>query len=295
MKLTNLNCPQCNGFLNQQGESFFCSSCGTAFTIDYDEADVKYTDLVTQADRTRQLLARDLEVMQTQYQLREDMAQRQERREWVNERKKDLRTIFRITLSYIVVGVISVGLMVGGLFYIFSGVRKSTSDQKVRSAESVSKIVEILKNRKDYLDNADLTAQYYVTTRQYENVNDENYLSTRDARRTAEAELVDAYLMQSTTANDTALYLIYKTIYTYTDTQEEVPVYDCVRFLNFDLDKNGALKTDYIPDFGNQSSGTFGGYREFDQLYRQCILGSYRLYATKLDISYMLSEGGAKG
>ena len=60
MKLTNLNCPQCNGLLNQERDMFFCSSCGSAFAVDYDENDVRYTQLVTEADRTKMLLAKDI-------------------------------------------------------------------------------------------------------------------------------------------------------------------------------------------------------------------------------------------
>ena len=90
MKLTNLNCPQCNGYLQQQGDMFFCSSCGSAFTIDYDEADVKYTELVTQADRTKMLLQSDLEVMQTDFQLSESMADREQQRKLQKELKDSL-------------------------------------------------------------------------------------------------------------------------------------------------------------------------------------------------------------
>ena len=37
MRLTNINCPQCNGQLNQQEDKFYCTSCGSAFNVDYDD------------------------------------------------------------------------------------------------------------------------------------------------------------------------------------------------------------------------------------------------------------------
>ena len=43
-----MNCPNCNGQLRKEGEGLICSSCGSAFAIDYDASDVAYQALKKQ-------------------------------------------------------------------------------------------------------------------------------------------------------------------------------------------------------------------------------------------------------
>ena len=53
MKLQSMNCPNCNGQLRKEGEGLICSSCGSAFAIDYDASDVAYQALKKQDIRNR--------------------------------------------------------------------------------------------------------------------------------------------------------------------------------------------------------------------------------------------------
>jgi len=70
MRLTNINCPQCNGQLNQQEDKFYCTSCGSAFNVDYDEADVEYAKLVTEPERARLLLESNRVLLEKNEELR---------------------------------------------------------------------------------------------------------------------------------------------------------------------------------------------------------------------------------
>ena len=59
MKLTSINCPNCNGQLKEENGKFICMSCGGAFAIDYDEADVEHEKLQTEAERERIRIERE--------------------------------------------------------------------------------------------------------------------------------------------------------------------------------------------------------------------------------------------
>ena len=57
MQLMSLKCPNCNALVEQTEEGkFHCPSCGTSFLADYDEEDVEYQRIKTEAEiRNRQL------------------------------------------------------------------------------------------------------------------------------------------------------------------------------------------------------------------------------------------------
>ena len=72
MKLTSINCPNCNGQLKEENGKFICMSCGGAFAIDYDEADVEHERLQTEAERERIRIEREKELMATKIRLEEE-------------------------------------------------------------------------------------------------------------------------------------------------------------------------------------------------------------------------------
>ena len=63
MKLTSINCPNCNGQLREEGDKLICTMCGSAFAIDYDESDVEHEKLKTEAERERIRIEREKELM----------------------------------------------------------------------------------------------------------------------------------------------------------------------------------------------------------------------------------------
>ena len=144
MKLTNLNCPQCNGYLQQQGDMFFCSSCGSAFTIDYDEADVKYTELVTQADRTKMLLQSDIEVMQADFQLSEGIADREAQRKIQKEIKDGIKSATKAAVTYLLIMGLGIGAVIGMVIWSSKNWDKHKQAQEEKEKQAAHELEELV-------------------------------------------------------------------------------------------------------------------------------------------------------
>ena len=295
MRLTNLNCPQCNGNLSQQGESFFCTSCGSAFTIDYDENDVRYTDLVTQADRTRQLIARDVELMQMRHKLREEMAQRKQNRDWAREKKNDIRRIGSIIATYYVSMFLFFGVMIGLFIYFGYTIKSANKEEKVKSKEVLSAMSEVLQKDRSTIENAALEGQQYLLKERNSSYQDSTYAQDRWAKLKDTPTPYAAYLMVDTSAKS-KLYIFFESVFVYEDTNEEFPVYDCVAISKFSWnEKQKKIDTDYVCSIGNRTSGTFGGYMDADQLYLECVEGEYSGTSLKIDQVFEEQKGGKNG
>ncbi|MBR2751013.1 MAG: hypothetical protein IKD90_07770 [Clostridiales bacterium] len=295
MKLTNLNCPQCNGNLSQQGDSFFCTSCGSAFTIDYDENDVKYTDLVTQADRTRQLIARDQELLQTRHRLKEQMEQNKLHRDFEREKKNDIRKIASIVASYYISIFLFLGGLIGLIVYFSHSVKASKKEMKVKAQEIMSEMTQALNSDRSVVENAALEGQDYLFSERSTIFYDPAYVNSREAKIKDTPKPYDAYVMIDSSAKS-KLCIFFESVYEYQDTKEEFTIYDCVIIPRFSLNEmTKMIETDYVCSMGNRTNGTFGGYREADQLYLECIEGEYESTSFKIDQVFEDGKGGENG
>ena len=181
MKLTNLNCPQCNGLLNQERDMFFCSSCGSAFAVDYDENDVRYTQLVTEADRTKMLLAKDINLMQKDYALNEQVLQNEQDREFSRQRKKAARSAItgvRAGIFGLIISVIPMITIFGYLIYCF---HDSDIKYEERRLEKNQSLYELLKDDMHVLENTVASGRAYVCYERYEPKEDDRYAEPRIA------------------------------------------------------------------------------------------------------------------
>ncbi len=284
MKLTNLNCPQCNGYLNQERDMFFCSSCGAAFNVDYDDDDVNYTELVTQADRTRMLLQRDVDLMTTGYQLNKEMKDRELYRAQTRATQKAVKTAGKAVGAIFLYMFISMALMIG--IFIFVWYRVSQSKDKVLSNknEAYETIREEVKKDSNFMENMIASGSMYESRFRPDSVTDRSDGQRRTAWMVGIAEIEDVYLMENKKSKEQDLFFVYKIEYQYEDNEDTIEVYDCFIVKNLQLDKDGKLKLDFK---GSRYAhfNTWNAFEDKDQLYRECILGKTGFTATKLDVT----------
>ena len=273
MKLQSMNCPNCNGQLKKEGENFICSSCGSAFTIDYDEADVKYTELVTQADRTKMLLQSDLEVMQTDFQLSESMADREQQRKLQKELKDSLKTATKAATTYLVVMGIGFAAVIAMVIWSSKNWKSHKEQQAAKDKESAQQLVELVTSDLHFLENEVARGQNYeYKIRIGSPVTDTRFLQERTAHLAGDPEMTDLYLMAEKTSHAPELWIVYQIPYVYDDTYEQIYIYDVVSFNEIAKDKYGD-PTANEHAFSRSSNTGWRGFFEKDQLYRELLLG----------------------
>ncbi|MBO4687615.1 MAG: hypothetical protein J5636_03810 [Clostridiales bacterium] len=292
MKLTNLNCPQCNGLLNQERDMFFCSSCGSAFAVDYDENDVKYAQLITEAERTKMMINRDVNVMQTGYVLREQVARNEQKRDISRQRKKAAKEGFAGLGMYIAGLVFSVLPMIaigGYLVYSLSGMNDKMKENNEKRKQE---LYETVAEDTHFLENAVAGGKTFLDMKCQAPISDGRYDEDRPAVYRHDATIENIYLMKAEGYRTPYLLLVYRFTYEYEDTGEIIELFDCLELQKLELDEYGYMVPQYIPDFGVNGDMYFGAYFDKDQLIRECITGGREEYeAEELDFPDQWKEG----
>ena len=269
MKLTNLNCPQCNGLLNQERDMFFCTSCGSAFAVDYDENDVKYTQLITEAERTKMMLQKDVNVMQTDYVLREQMARNEQQREISRQRKKAVKQGAAGIGMYIVALVISIIPMIFTSVYLVRTISRSSRKLDEQREQERTALVETVTEDMHFLENAVAGGQRLVDLRRQEPISDGRYDEDRTAIYRNDATIDSVYIIRTSGYNSTGLLLIYRFSYEYEDTGEIFTLYDCVELTDLKRDDYGYMVEEYFPKEGVHGDMYYSAYFDKDQLIRE--------------------------
>lgn len=285
MKLTNLNCPQCNGLLNQERDMFFCNSCGSAFAVDYDENDVRYAQLITEADRTKMLLARDVNLMHTEYALNEQVLQNEQNREYSRERKKQVKLTFssmRAAVFGLIVSMIPMIVIFGYLAYCF---HDADAKFEKRVVDNNLSLYDQLKDDMHVLENAVASGRAYISYCRFEPIEDDRYLEPRTAHFNDDVVIDSVYLLQGAQRYRPYIMCVYSMSYTYEDTGETVTLYDFIMFTDMKLDEYGILEVDYTPNRKSGGDYVWNAYYDKDQLLRETLkdaTDSYEEY--KIDI-----------
>lgn len=285
MKLTNLNCPQCNGLLNQERDMFFCSSCGSAFAVDYDENDVRYTQLVTEADRTKMLLAKDINLMQTDYALNEQVLQNEQNREFSRQRKKAARSAFAGVRAGIFGLIISVIPMIAIFGYLIYSFHDSDIKYEERRLEKNQSLYELLKDDMHVLENTVASGRAYVCYERYEPIEDDRYAEPRIAYFNDDVAIDSVYVMVGEEYRSPYILCIYNMSYTYEDTGETITLYDFIMFTDMSIDSYGLLNVNYTPSRRSGGDHVWNAYYDKDQLIRETIKKTSESYEDyKIDI-----------
>ena len=275
MKLTNLNCPQCNGFLKQERDMFFCESCGAAFVVDYDEHDVKYTELVTEAERTKMLLARDIDIMQTRYQLKETLARNEAHRENTKQTKKAVTTALKGSLSYILIFGVGTILLVIALVWGAKKMDARTEQNNAVKNEEYAQLVEDVAKSEIFIDNAIAYGRSleYLTFRTATVTDSEATLPNGTAHLVGDPEIRSVYLLSAEKSRDARVLLVYKFVYEYDDSEETFELYHPLVLKDIERNRYGDLTFKYenMTRADQYGTGPNDMFYEEDQLYRQCI------------------------
>lgn len=278
MKLTNLNCPQCNGFLNQERDMFFCSSCGSAFAVDYDEHDVRYAQLVTEAERTKMLLAKDVNLMQTDYELNEQVLNNEQEREIRRERKKNARNAFSGTGTLLyALAVCMIPMLVLFGFIIFALYRADVQVSKMRDRveEKHQTMYEMIRDDEHILENMAASGAEYIFSCRTEPVEDTRYAAPRTAYYNDDAVIDSIYVMVGKGYSSPYVMCVYSFSYTYEDTGEVIRLYDYCRFEGSSIDSYGILNVDYTPRRKSNGDDVWHAYYDKDQLLRETVMDTF--------------------
>lgn len=156
-------------------------------------------------------------------------------------------------------------------------------------------MVEILKKDKSTIMNAAQAGRDQLLKERKAEILDDEYVKSRTAERKGEPQVCEAYVVYKSD-DDCRLTFVFDSVFVYQDTKEEVHAYDYVSFTTLKLNSNKTkITTDYTCYVSNQTYGTFGGYRELNQLYLECIKADYGGSKEKLDVSFLTEKGGKNG
>ena len=285
MKLTNLNCPQCNGLLNQERDMFFCSSCGSAFAVDYDEHDVRYAQLVTEADRTKMLLEKDLNLLETDYALNEQVLQNEQDREFARERKKSVRmgfTGFRASIFGLIISMLPMVVIFGYLIYVFHDADTKYEENRKKTNQT---LYELLQDDMHVIENTVASGRAYICYSRSEPVEDDRYAEPRIAQFNDDVALDSVYVIVGQTYYRPYIVCVYSMSYTYEDTGEIISLYDYSVFTDMNVDSYGLLSVDYTPNIRHHGDSVWNAYYNKEQLFREITKDTTNSYeAYKLDI-----------
>lgn len=271
MRLTNINCPQCNGQLNQQEDKFYCTSCGSAFNIDYDEADIEYAKLVTEPERTRLLLENNRILLEKNEELRNKFITGERKKELVHTLKKQGQTGLGAFAYAAIIGGMSFLMCVIAIAAIFISVwvkSKSDSEKRIQAEiESIENLsAEDIENDKNFLENAIAGGIAYEIARRDDPISNDA-ADGGDAYIVGSPVPVNCYLMK--TEKENALCIVYKITYEFSEDNNIKEVYDCVVFDDIKLDETGHITFGYDCDkvSGSGKDDHWKGYDDAEGVF----------------------------
>lgn len=246
MRLTNINCPQCNGQLFQQEDKFYCSSCGSAFNIDYEEADVEYAKLVTEPERTRLLLENNRILLEKNEELRRKFAIGEIKREFVHQAKSAGVTYLGGLIYGAIIGGISflavIIILIAMFFNVSKNYKTESSKREQERNESLQNLsAEDIEKDRNFIENAVACGVAYEVSRRDEPV--ENKAEDGgDAYLAGTPAAVNCYFIKDGTENH--LCIIYKITYEFSENNSLKEVYECVILDDLEPDGTGHVSFD---------------------------------------------------
>ena len=261
MKLQSMNCPNCNGQLKKEGENFICSSCGSAFAIDYDDSDVAYKALQKQDE--------------------------------IMEKTKGFRIVFFAIMA------LTMLVMVFVFVKMFHSFQKNTDDMKNGFGNRTSFVTEIVFDNElgkdlilsdtEFLQNADAAAvsllkSEHKTVKYTDFMWEKNLMSPPEASLDGDPQMVGSYLMTSGLSNHYVMIYKLDFAFEYNSETNIKTMYDCVILSDLSVSDDGKIQSDYQGRTERHTGAdlTFMAYEDKDQLYREVVLGKPGYEVTQL-------------
>lgn len=284
MRLTNINCPQCNGQLNQQEDKFYCTSCGSAFNIDYEASDVEYAKLVTEPERTRLLLEKDRVLLEKNAELRRKFYTSEMKHELVHQAKTMGTYSLGAAFYAAVIGGISflccVIVIVGIFFNIdVNHKSKTASREQARNERLESLSVDDVRSDTNFLENA---IAYGVSSELWWRDDDpvENKVDDRgDAYIVGTPVASNIYFLKNGHKN--YVYIVFKITYEYSNDKSQKDIYSCHRFGLLEPDETGHIKfadTKGSWEKGNEFDEDWYGYESLEALREDLFPKGFDVY-----------------
>jgi len=274
MKLVNLTCPNCNGILERVGDNLFCKSCGSAFGIDYDSADVEHEKLQTEDERARREFEQEKELMEIKYRQQEQSRIAAEKRNHKLETKRRISKAIGAKISALFALVLVFGFFYGsyrlcvhwGVIPTFKEIIESAKTTKASPyAVSESDVT------KDILDNMVDTGKTFIETSKKNGVT-EMVKKKKIVYTLSNVEYDSAYLIANESSRKNQVVILFKL--TYDSSNGTKTTYDACYYDNLKI-SNNVLHSDYKPHSCSKSKIAWhsDSFEEREQCYRECVLG----------------------
>lgn len=279
MKLVGLRCPNCGGNLTVENGMYVCNSCGSTTAIDYDDSDVEYERLKTEAERDEKQRIHEKEMLEREYELREKAQIESEKRQIRRDRKAEANSwIKRLIAIMIFVGFCITSVV----FYNYIRNQIGYSDSSYLS---------------EFAATPTPAPNYNVTSEDFEGWLDDfiksgkkvqmkiDQCSTKNNNGVVhfydkvDAVFLDAYLLSGIPdkpeKESCRLVLIYEVTWHNDDYGDQI-CYDAVYFDGIRVNPNGGIISDYSGKMINRSDAAWGwamaySYEEYDQCFRENI------------------------
>lgn len=287
MKLTSINCPNCNGQLREEAGKLICVSCGSAFAIDYDESDVEHEKLQTEAERERIRVEREKELMATKIRLEEEAQIRRAER----TRKQAFNGIAKIIAIPLI--LMFVGSFLSLIIFAIIGTHvnknaknraKNTSSTNSTSVYTMPAIDAVPKKAivedQSFIENALASGKSFAKNKHSKPVHDYDLKSELSLKETPEAVLTsdprieNIYFVETGTENFFIMFFALDYTYPDVDTDRVRTMHYSCFISNISVNEAGIISSNYQVgyDTGTGSEGLFYAYNDKDQLYRETVL-----------------------
>lgn len=261
MKLQSMNCPNCNGQLRKEGEGLICSSCGSAFAIDYDDSDVAYKALQKQDE--------------------------------IMEKTRGFRIVFMVIVA------VTMLVMVFVFIKIFQSFKKNSDDMMngfgnengivTEKASDLEISKDLILADTEFLKNAEASAvsllkSEHKTVKYFDFMWEKNLMSPPEASLDGDPQMVGSYLMTSGHSNRYVMIYKLEFAFEYNSEKNTKTMYDCVILDNLTVSDDGKIRSDYQVRAERHTGAdlTFMAYEDKDQLYREVVLGKSGYEVTQL-------------
>ena len=281
MKIVDLKCPNCSGSLTKEGDNLICSSCGAAFAIDYDDSDVEYEKLQTEAEREERRLEYEKELLEKEYELKRQAEIEAEKRQQKRERQKMMKTGVKKLIS----SIISLAFLAGigfGMFKLYQymmtlkneggGSSTSISSKQPTPAPNYKITPEDVAGQMDEFIKVGKEKQMKID--QCSDWNKKGSIKYYDKKS---ADFVDAYIVNdipdTKESRSNRLVLIYKVKWQSGKTKKNC--YDAVYFEGLKVNPNGGgVVSDFSAETIIRSDAAWGwgmaySFEKYEQCYRE--------------------------
>lgn len=271
MQLVNLKCPSCGGDIERDGDKYFCKSCGAAFAVNYDEADVEHEKLQNYDEISRIEHEHEKEMEELRFKQNEKSRRAAERRESVRKAGREFRAKIYGLIFLIIF------FSIGPLCWWFmakQGLMPSFQDIIAESQASYKDVYAISMDNftDDVIDNMiDAAIQKKKKDRDGRSISE-----YKDGEWTeynlSEAEYDGAYLITGATEGKNRVVVFLKLKYTSDAGEKET--YDAFYFDELKLSENDTIVSDYAPEsiYRSDLAWKNDSFDSREQCYRENVL-----------------------